>query len=280
MWKEKWVMRSRLCGRGFLGNQKWAADRHSSTAARASQRMMASICQCEPDFELESWDISSAFLQGLRFKELAERSKELGLDVRQEREVYIAPPANVWRHLKKLSKEFAAIPDDQIHLYVLQCAKPVPGLIDAPLLWQAALTLHIKDNMSGKRTLLDENCLVWHHAQTDKLQFATTVHVDDSFPTGKKDWLDWAHALLEKKFGKITRKTTPFTHLGIEYTRALNDAIPLSQGAYLDAIESPSTDKDRAKDDNLQCTPEEQHRFRFLCCQQLHLLQTRWDASA
>eukprot|EP00959_Pyramimonas_sp_CCMP1952_P012018 253785-Pyramimonas_sp.AAC.1 len=166
--------------------------------------MMVSICQCEPDFELESWDISSAFLQGLRFRELAERSKELGLNVRQEREVYIVPPANVWRHQKKLSKEFAAIPDDQMQLYVLECVKPVPGLIDAPLLWQAALTLRIKDNMSGKRTLLDENCFVWHHAQTDKLQLATTVHVDDLFPTGKKDWLDWARAFLEKKFGNIT----------------------------------------------------------------------------
>eukprot|EP00959_Pyramimonas_sp_CCMP1952_P081980 1712843-Pyramimonas_sp.AAC.1 len=77
--------------------------------------MMVSTCQSEPDFELESWDISSAFLQGLRFQELAARARELGLDIREHREVYIAPPANVWRHLKKLSPLFADIPDDQLH---------------------------------------------------------------------------------------------------------------------------------------------------------------------
>eukprot|EP00959_Pyramimonas_sp_CCMP1952_P236001 4932152-Pyramimonas_sp.AAC.1 len=95
MWKERWAIRSRLCGRGFLDNQKWAVDRHSSTAAGVSQRMMASPCQCEPDFEIETWDISPAFLQGLQFSELSERSRELGLDAREEREVYNAPPANV-----------------------------------------------------------------------------------------------------------------------------------------------------------------------------------------
>ena len=78
--------------------------------------MMVSISQCEPGFVTESWDISSAFMQGLRFSELSERSRELGLDVREKREVYIAPPANVWRHLKQLSEMFAKIPDDQLHL--------------------------------------------------------------------------------------------------------------------------------------------------------------------
>ena len=104
------MIRSRLCGRGFLDNQKWAVDRHSSTAARVSQRMIVSICQCEPDFEAESWDISSAFPQGLQFSELSERSRELGLGVREEREVYIAPPANVWRHLRNLSNELIRDP--------------------------------------------------------------------------------------------------------------------------------------------------------------------------
>eukprot|EP00959_Pyramimonas_sp_CCMP1952_P116352 2432317-Pyramimonas_sp.AAC.1 len=62
--------------------------------------MAVSISQCEPGFVTESWDISSAFMQGLNFSELSERSRELGLDVHEKREVYIAPPANVWRHLK------------------------------------------------------------------------------------------------------------------------------------------------------------------------------------
>eukprot|EP00959_Pyramimonas_sp_CCMP1952_P301541 6308983-Pyramimonas_sp.AAC.1 len=100
MRKEKWVLRCRLCGRGFLDNQKWAVDRHSSTAARVSQRMTVPISQCEPGFVTESWGRSSDFMRGLKFSEVPERSRELGLDAREKREVYIAPPANVWRRLK------------------------------------------------------------------------------------------------------------------------------------------------------------------------------------
>ncbi|CAK0830272.1 unnamed protein product, partial [Prorocentrum cordatum] len=111
----------------------------------------------------------------------------------------------------------------------------------------AALTLHIKDKMAGKRALLDENCFVWHDDKTEELTLATTVHVDDLFPTGRQSWLNWAHDLLEKKFGKITRKTMPFTHLGIEYHRLPDGTIFLSQDAYLDTIEAPQLDKERSK---------------------------------
>ncbi|CAK0838004.1 unnamed protein product [Prorocentrum cordatum] len=42
--------------------------------------------------------------------------------------------------------------------------------------------------------------------------------------------------LMEKKFGKITRKKMPFTHLGCEYTRTSNGCIFINQDAYLDTI--------------------------------------------
>eukprot|EP00959_Pyramimonas_sp_CCMP1952_P431672 9040339-Pyramimonas_sp.AAC.1 len=72
-------------------------------------------------------DISSAFLERLKFDELTRNSKKLDLDIREKRSVYIMPPANVWRHLRDLSKLFDT-PDSDAHLYVLECIKPVRGL--------------------------------------------------------------------------------------------------------------------------------------------------------
>ena len=79
VWVRRWkydpklgrkVIKSRLCGRGFLDKQKFDIQRHSSTASRLSQKLVVSVAQCHDDFDLESWDISTAFLQGLTFEEL------------------------------------------------------------------------------------------------------------------------------------------------------------------------------------------------------------------
>ena len=51
----------------------------------------------DPDvdsIDTESWDISSAFLQGLRYEDLAKQARELGYEIRAPREVFIEPPEN------------------------------------------------------------------------------------------------------------------------------------------------------------------------------------------
>ena len=97
-WKDKakGIIRSRCCGRGFLDRQKTTIDRHSSTASRLSHKLLCSLAM-QLDMELEAWDISSAFLQGLKFSEIAKRAGELGHEVRAERRVWFRPPANVRR---------------------------------------------------------------------------------------------------------------------------------------------------------------------------------------
>eukprot|EP00959_Pyramimonas_sp_CCMP1952_P221928 4639795-Pyramimonas_sp.AAC.1 len=45
--------------------------------------------------------------------------------------------------------------------WLLELVKPIPGLIDAPLLWQAALSLYLTNEMKGQRALLDENYFFW-----------------------------------------------------------------------------------------------------------------------
>ena len=53
------------------------------------------------DVDTESLDISSAFLQGLRYDELAQQARKLGYEVKGQRKVYIDPPENVWRHFRQ-----------------------------------------------------------------------------------------------------------------------------------------------------------------------------------
>ena len=57
-WKRQgdgsWIVKSRLCGRGFLDSQRHAIQRHSSTASRLSQRLAASLAAQHPHMTMES----------------------------------------------------------------------------------------------------------------------------------------------------------------------------------------------------------------------------------
>ena len=78
-WVRKWkwdpqlkrfVVKSRLCGRGFLDQQKHEIQRRSSTASRLNQKLIVNTSQTHPGVALESWDMSTACLQGLSFAAL------------------------------------------------------------------------------------------------------------------------------------------------------------------------------------------------------------------
>ena len=69
-----WIVKSRLCGRGFLDNQKTIIQRLASTASRISQRLLISLCVIF-QLMLETWDISNAFLQGLTYEQLEKDAK-------------------------------------------------------------------------------------------------------------------------------------------------------------------------------------------------------------
>ena len=58
---------------GFLDKQKLTIDRHSSTASRLSHRLAISLGVTH-GLEMECFDISTAFFQGLRFSEIARRA--------------------------------------------------------------------------------------------------------------------------------------------------------------------------------------------------------------
>ena len=144
----RWDVKSRLCGRGFLDKQKFDIDKHSSTATRVSQRMALSFA-VQSSFDVESWDISNAFLQGMTFEELGAKARSLGFEAKVHRRIYAKAPANVWRHFREMQVVMLTAPPGQEHKFVLEFVKPAYGLVDAPLLWQLSLLDFLRNSLKG-----------------------------------------------------------------------------------------------------------------------------------
>ena len=122
VWVRKWktrhppVVKSRMCGRGFMDVQRKGVHRHSSTASALSHRLAITL-GAQYFWDCEAFDVSTAFLQGLRFQEIEARAKELGHECKRIRTVWLQPPANVWRHLRLLG--FTTVEDIERSLFVL-----------------------------------------------------------------------------------------------------------------------------------------------------------------
>ena len=149
-WVRKWKrypdgrlkVKSRLCARGCFDKQKDLLSTPSTTATRLSQRILVSTASIARS-DLESWDISGAFLKGLSFERVREMLLARGIKT-PVRKVAIIAPANVWRHLAKFDARFR-IDMIKVNDYVLLCLKPVYGLSDAPLAWQLCLHAHFQE---------------------------------------------------------------------------------------------------------------------------------------
>ena len=235
--------------------------------------MILSLCVLL-GFELESWDISNAFLQGLSFKELQNRAKELKLELKEQRAVYLRPPANVWRHFREMPKSDIKIDFRYIMFFILVLLKPMYGLVDAPFLWQVALAVFLKTSLGGKASLLDDNFLFWHNGAD--LAMLMTIHVDDLLVAAYMRTLNENRAKLEEKFGKIKRHQLPFVHNGMHYCRLENGGILVQQNESLKAMTPIPVPKgaDETATDDLTA-----HLFRSLLCQMLFICQCHLEVA-
>ena len=147
-WVRKWKRlqdgtrktKSRLCARGFLDPQLGSLTKHSSTATRLSQKLLLSKAALE-GWPVESWDVGSAFLQGISFADLDAICAKLGTTKpHANRNVLVEVPGNVWFHLHEpgfLPK--GVLPQQAAKRFVLRPLKGMHGLNDAPQLWQLSL---------------------------------------------------------------------------------------------------------------------------------------------
>ena len=187
------VVKSRMCGRGFMDRQKTSIDKHSSTASRVSHRLAVSQSVVH-DLEMETADISTAFLQGMKFQDLMRKAQRLGYEPRKTRRVWLCPPANVWRHLRNNAKCSINVSDADILFFCLLLLKAIYGLVDGPLLFQLALLDYLTSELPLVRSLHDENYL--YYASGWRLIAVFVIHVDDLLISGDEN-SDLYHAFVD-----------------------------------------------------------------------------------
>ena len=161
------------------------------------------------DVDIESLDISTAFLQGLDYATLDKIARDLGYENRIQRGVVITPPENFWRHFRRMPHcpKDLKIPDHLRGQVFLECLKAMYGFADAPLMFQLALIQFLVDECEAITSLFDNNYLYWLQFIDGawRLVLVLTAHVDDLQLAGGKVVRDWIHKRLEDRFGKLKR---------------------------------------------------------------------------
>ena len=263
--------KSRLCARGFLDPQKSSMPTRSTTATRLSQRLLVSLAAAL-HLDIESLDVSGAFLKGLSFDQVRKKLRERGV-ISPRRLVAIVPPANVWRHLAKLDKRFD-IPESSMSEYLLGCNKPVYGLNDAPLAWQLCLHEYVEE-LGGTQSVFDEN--LWYWKSAGQVTTILTTHVDDiaiAAPAARQQEL---HSKFTKKFGKVSRQQMPFTHCGMVYEK-VPQGYRMQQYDFTASLKT--TEIKDGKDEERSLTKEEVTQYRSILGGLLWLTATRIDLVA
>ncbi|CAE8712610.1 unnamed protein product [Polarella glacialis] len=283
IWIRKWkrvpdgsyIIKSRLCARGYLDCQKHLIPTRSTTATRLSQRILVSVSVLL-GFDLESWDVSGAFIKGFNFDRLAEIAAKLGHTL-PKRKVLLKPPANVWRHFNDLGSKTLSIRLQNRQEYFLELLKAMYGLVDAPLAWQQCLHEFLIEDLQGQQSLFDENFFIWFNAGCSA-QALATAHVDDNATAGDKLWLTKSHAHFEGKFGNVTRQTPPFNHTGQRYSQLTPSCRKIDQDEFCQKLQPAEFDD--SKSDDAVTTPSDKTKFRSVLGALLWLCITRMDLIA
>ena len=116
------TIRARMALRGFQDQGRFDVDTYAGTASRLAQRMLVSQCAVMVGWMLMTLDISKAFLQGMSYVEIANRTGEA------QREVTFTLP----RGADMILHQFPSYADYNETVYCLKCLKPGTGTVDAP----------------------------------------------------------------------------------------------------------------------------------------------------
>jgi hypothetical protein len=270
------IVKTRLCARGCLDRQKHLIPTRSTTATRLSQRLIVSLSVLL-GFSLESWDVSGAFLKGFSFDRIKEVFDKMGIRS-PKRKVVIAVPANVWRHFNALEDKALHIDIRDVASWLLEALKAIYGLGDAPLAWQLCLFEFFVVDLQGCQSQFDENFFIWFHPTSCEVDALASAHVDDNNVASKAEWLADGHRKMEKRFGKITRQTLPFTHTGLRHEDLADGGRKIHQDEFCQKL-VPLVLDPTAKDDR-PLTKDETTDFRSILGGLLWLCLTRMDVIA
>ena len=230
-----WMIKARLCLRGFQDRQGPQVHKYSPTASRLGQRLLQSTAVLYR-WELISIDVSAAFLQGLPFKDA---TTKLG----QQRRAWCTPPADAWRLLRLVKDEFGlelpAIGFESHWIWLL--LKAIYGLDDAPLLWRKALMQWLLGK--GWTESRMDRCMLYLREdglRKGPLRGLLTLHIDDEGATGFPEVLETLASEMSKQYGEVKLQKDMFRHIGHELrqTWGLDGSVTLtdSQEFYTETI--------------------------------------------
>lgn len=265
------IVKSRLCGRGFLDPQRWLLPTKSSTAGRLSHRVFLSI-RTLLNFCQETWDIGNASLKGLTFAQIDERDRRHGLEV-PKRMVSIRPPANVWRLLKKCvgNKIFISLADRI--LYLLELLMAMYGLNDGPLAFQFCLGDFYCEDLGAHQSKFDDCFFWWMSTSCWPLALASS-HVGDNEIGSSQEWLDSSHTEFQRKFGKVKRQALPYAHTGVQRSMTAH-GLHLDQDALCQQAQPVKLSPEPWKKPDSPLPPSEISLFRGIIGVLVWLCQTR-----
>ena len=234
--------KARLVARGFE-ERKTESRTDSPTCSRQSLRM-AFVTAATMNWEIESLDVSSAFLQGNAIK----------------RDVYIKPP-----------KEF----ENERKVWKLK--RCLYGLNDAPRAWYD----RVKEELcllGGKTSKFDDAMFLWHDTDSS-LQGIIVTHVDDFIYGGTKEWHSMVINKLVQKFKISSQEQGTFKYVGLRVTQ-IDNAVLLEQNAYIESLKPIELAAEERLDKERTLSDKEKSMLRSLSGQLLWATtQTRPDAA-
>ena len=248
--KREHKAKARLVVLGYLDPLITEVPRDAPTLNRHSRMLILQLIASK-QWNLQSFDISAAFLQG----------KPQG-----DRIIGLEPVPELAEALKMNSQE------------VCQLTKGAYGLIDAPFLWYTAL----KDELVklGFEICPMDPCVFIlrnEHHQPDGI---LGVHVDDGICGGNQRFQKKIDE-LEKKYPFGSKKSTQFTFTGIDLSQDPSGNITMSQSKYVRNVDPISISRERRSQADTKVTEEERQKLRAVIGSlQYAAVHTRPDLSS
>eukprot|EP00971_Amphidinium_carterae_P062075 1228845-Amphidinium_carterae.1 len=232
---------------------------------------------------LVSYDISSAFAQGLTFTELAQPGEE----VRAVQLMVSASDA-------ELIREFQGWSSFDHHRHILSLQKPVYGLKDAPRSWQKRLTTlltqaHLRPCLMDSQLFVitaqdlkeaGRSELIEKTPFENQVQAGMTAHVDDLKAATTAKFEAFLKHHLEGYIGKLTEQREKFVHVGIMHQVDSAGGVYMHQNAYVQQILVTPLGHIKQKQAEEQLDSEDQQTFNSVLGAISWLQQTRPDLAS
>ena len=266
------TIKARLTVRGFEDHEADELSTFAGTSARWTQRLVSAMAAINR-WPLMTMDVSTAFLQGLDFKQLS------ALTGTPERQVaFTAPKGYEWAF-----KELPGLADLDLGptgTEVLRMTKCIYGLKDAPRAWR--LRLHQAMTDAGASASVTDPAL-YLFFEKDVLCMMASCHVDDLKVCGSVKHTDQLQAYLESQFGRLTIQRGVFEHCGILHEQdPTSFEVFMHQRHYAARMKSIDTEAFDTENAALLATPlnaSEHSQFLSVLGALSWLLQTRGDIS-